>query len=114
MRQNKVIKRIIEHCWYLLYQKDSDTSCKLAAQFLLLSCIAINHYCQVLINFFNQNMAESSTSSVFSDKAGGRRQDYCVPECGSARYDLFGSKAHIGLFKFPPKDKKPQKYQSWV
>ena len=68
----------------------------------------------MLINFFNQNMAESSTSSIFSGMAGGRRQDCSVPECGSARYDMFGSKAHIVLFKFPPKDKKPQKYQGWV
>ena len=63
MRQNKVIERIIEHYWYLLYQKASDISWKLVKQFVLLICIAINHYCQVLINFVNQNMAESSTSS---------------------------------------------------
>ena len=59
-------------------------------------------------------MAESSTSSVFSGMAVGRGQDCCIPECGSAWYDMFGSKVHIGLFKFSPKDKKPQKYQNWV
>ena len=48
MRQNKVIERIIEHYWYLLHQKESDTSGKLATQFVFLIYIAINHYCQVL------------------------------------------------------------------
>ena len=44
MRQNKVIERNIEHYWHLLYQKGSGTSLKLATQFVLLICIAINHY----------------------------------------------------------------------
>ena len=114
MRQNKVIERIIEHYWYLLCQKASDTSWKLAKQFVLLICIAINHYCQVLINFVNLNMAESSTSSCLDGMSGGRGQYCCVPEYGSARYDRFGNKTHKGLFKFPSKDKKTQKYQSWV
>ena len=114
MRQNKVIERIIEHYWYLLCQKASDTSWKLAKQFVLLICIAINHYCQVLINFVNQNMAESSTSSGLGGISGGRGQYCCVPECGSARYERFGNKTHRGLFKFPSKDKKSQKYRSWI
>ena len=114
MRQNKVIERIIEHYWYLLYQKASDTFWKLATQFALLICIAINHYCQVLINFVNLNMAESSTSSCLYGMSGGRGQYCCVPEYGSARYDRFGNKTHKGLFKFPSKDREPQKYQSWV
>ena len=114
MRQNKVIERNIEHYWYSLYQKASDTSWKLGTQFVLLICSAINHYCQVLINFVNQNMAESSTSSGFSGMSGIRGQYCCVQECGSARYDKFGNKTHIGLFKFQSKDKKPLKYQSWV
>ena len=114
MRQNKVIERIIEHYWYLLYQKASDTFWKLATQFALLICIAINHYCQVLINFVNQNMAESSTSSGLGGMSGGRGQYCCVPECGSARYERFGNKTHRGLFKFPSKDKKSQKYRSWI
>ena len=114
MRQNKVIERIIEHYWYLLYQKASGTSWKLATQFVLLICIAINHYYQVLINFVNQNMVESSTSSGLGGMSGRRGQYCCVPECGSARYDKFGNKTDIGLFKFPSKDKTPQKYQSWV
>ena len=113
MRQNKVIERIIEHYWYLLYQKASDTFWKLATQFALLICIAINHYCQVLINFVNQNMPESLTSSGLGGMSGGRGQYCCVPECGSAQYDKFGDKTHIGLLKFPSKD-TPQKYQSWV
>ena len=46
--------------------------------------------------------------------SGGCEQYCCVPECGNVRYDKFGNKTHIGLFKFPSKDKKPQKYQSWV
>ena len=58
--------------------------------------------------------AESSTSSGFSGMSGGRGQYCCVPECGSAWYDKFGKKTHIGLFKFQSKDKKPLKYQSWV
>ena len=68
----------------------------------------------MLINFVNQNMAESSTSSGFSGMSGIRGQYYCVQEFGSARYDKSGNKTHIGLFKFPSKDKKPQKYQSCV
>ena len=45
----------------------------------------------------------------------GDRGQYCsVPKYGSAQYDKFGNKTHIGLFKFPSKDKKPQKYQGWV
>ena len=44
-------------------------------------------------------MAESSTSSGFRGMSGGPEQYCCVPECGSARYDKFGNKAHIGLFK---------------
>ena len=103
MRQNKVTERIIEHYWYLLYQKASDISWKLATQFVLLICIAINHYCQVLINFVNQNMTKSSTSSGLGGMSGGREQYCCVPECGSARYDKFGNKIHIGLFSFYPK-----------
>ena len=59
-------------------------------------------------------MAESSTSSGFSGMSGGRGQYCCVPECRNARYDKFENKTHIGLFKFPSKDKKPQKNQSWV
>ena len=59
-------------------------------------------------------MAESSTSSGLGGKSGGCGQYCCVPECGNVRYDKFGNKTHIGLFKFPSKDKKPQKYQSWV
>ena len=103
MRQNKVIERIIEHYWYLLYQKASNTSWKLATQFVLLICIAINHYCQVLINFVNQNMAESSTSSGLGGMSGGRGQYCCVPECGSARYDKFGNKTHKVCSSFHPK-----------
>ena len=114
MRQNKVIERIIEHYWYLLYQKASDISWKLATQFVLLICIAINHYCQVLINFVNQNMAESSTSSGLNCMSGGGEQYCCVPKCGRSGYDKFGNKTHIGLFKFQSKDKKPQNYQIWV
>ena len=109
MRQNKVIERIIEHYWYLLYQKACGTSWKLAKQFVLLICIAINHYCQVLINFVNQNITESSTSSGLGGMSGGRGQYCCVAECGSARYDKFGNKTLTGFFKFPSKDKKPQK-----
>ena len=78
------------------------------------NCIAINHYSQVLINLVNQNMAESSTSSGLGGMSGGRGQYCCVPECESARYERFGNKTHRGLFKFPFKDKKPQKYQSWI
>ena len=59
-------------------------------------------------------MAESSTSSGFSGMSRGCGQYCCVPECGSTRYDKFGNKTHIGLFKFQSKDKKPQNYQSWV
>ena len=59
-------------------------------------------------------MVESSTSSGLGGMSGRRGQYCCVPECGSARYDKFGNKTDIGLFKFPSKDKKPQKYQSWV
>ena len=58
-------------------------------------------------------MAESSTSSGLGGMSGGRGQYCCVPECGSAQYDKFGDKTHIGLLKFPSKD-TPQKYQSWV
>ena len=97
----------------MLYQKASDTSWKLATQFVLLICIAINHYCQVLINFVNLNMAESSTSSCLDGMSGGRGQYCCVPEYGSARYDRFGNKTHKGLFKFPSKDKKPQNTKVW-
>ena len=43
-------------------------------------------------------MAESSTSSGFRGMSGGAQYCY-VPECGSARYDKFGNKTHIGLFK---------------
>ena len=68
----------------------------------------------MLINFVNQNMVESSTSSGLGGMSGRRGQYCCVPECGSARYDKFGNKKYIGLFIFPSKDKKPQKYQSWV
>ena len=114
VRQNKVIERIIEHYWYLLYQKASDTSWKLATQFVLLICIAINHYCQMLINFVNQNMTESSASSGLGGMSGGRGQYCCVPECRSARYGRWGNKTRIGLFKFPSREKKPRKYQSWV
>ena len=46
--------------------------------------------------------------------SGGCEQYCCVPECGNVRYDKFGNKTHTGLFKFPSKDKKPQKYQSLV
>ena len=63
----------------------------------------------MLINFVNRNMAEFSTSISLGDMSGGRGQYCCVPECGSARYDKFGNKTYIGLFKFPSKDKKPQK-----
>ena len=38
--------------------------------------------------------------------SGGHGQYCCVPECVSAWYDKFGDKTHIGLFKFPSKDKK--------
>ena len=94
----------------MLHPKASDTSWN--TQFVLLICIAINPYCQVLINFNNQNMAESSTSSGFSGMSRGCGQYCCVPECGSTRYDKFGNKTHIGLLKFPSNDRKPQKYQS--
>ena len=115
MRQNIVIERIIELLVFITStQKAGDTSWKLATQYVLLICIAINHYCQVLISFVNQNKAESSTSSGFIGMSGGPGQYCCVPECGSARYGKFGNKPHIGLFKFPSKDKKPQNYQSWV
>ena len=46
--------------------------------------------------------------------SGDRGQYCCVSKYGSAQYDKFGNKTHIGLFKFPSKDKKPQKYQGWV
>ena len=46
--------------------------------------------------------------------SGGRGKYCCAPECGSARYNKFGNKTLIGFFKFPSKEKKPQKYQSWV
>ena len=59
-------------------------------------------------------MAESSTSTGLDGMSGGRGQYCCVPECGSARHDRFGNKTHKGLFKLPSKDKKTQKYQSWV
>ena len=59
IRQNKVIERIIEHYWYFLYQIK-----KLVTQARDTICIATNNYCQVLINFVNQNLAESSTSGV--------------------------------------------------
>ena len=58
-------------------------------------------------------MAEYSSSVGFSGMSEGRGQYCCVPECGSAWYK-FGNKTHIALFKFPSKDKEPQKYQSWV
>ena len=106
MRQNKVIERIIEQYWYLLHQEAIGISWKLVRPFVLLICIAINNYCQLLINFVNQNMAESLTSNGFSGMSGGHGQYCCVPECGSAWYDKFGDKTHIGLFKFPSKDKR--------
>ena len=66
---------------------------------VLLICIAINHYCQVLINFVDQNMAESLTSLSLSltvvsvgGMSGGRGQHCYVPGCGSARYGKFGTK----------------------
>ena len=59
-------------------------------------------------------MAESLTSSGFSGMSGIHGQYCCVQECGSARYDKFGNKTQIGLFKFQSKDKKPQKCQNWV
>ena len=67
--------------------------------------IAINNYCQVLINFVNQNLSQSSTSSGFSDMTGGRGKYCCVPECGSVRYNKSGNKTLINLFKFPSKAK---------
>ena len=63
------------------------------AQFILLFCIAINHYCQVLINFVNQNMAEYSSSGGLSGMSEGRGQYCCLPECGSACHK-FGNKTH--------------------
>ena len=59
-------------------------------------------------------MAGSSTSSGFSGMSGGCGQYCCVPECESARYVKFGNKTHLGLFKCPSKDKKPQKHHNWV
>ena len=82
----------------MLDQKASDTSWKLATQFVLLICIAINYYCQVLINFVNHSMAESSTSSGLGGMSRGRGQYCYVPECGSARYDKFGNKANSYRF----------------
>ena len=79
MRQNKVIERIIERYWYLLCQKASDTSWKLAKQFVLLICIDINYYWQVLINFVNQNVAEFSTAGGLGGMSTGRGQYCCVP-----------------------------------
>ena len=102
VRQNKVIERIIGHYWYLLYQKISDTSWKLAAQLVLLVCIDTYHCCQVLINFVNQSMADSSTSSGLGGMSGGPGQYCCVAECGSARYDKFGNKTQI-CSSFHPK-----------
>ena len=81
------------------YQKASSTSWKLAKQFVLLICIAINHYCQVLINFVNQNITESLTPSGLGGMSGGRGQYSYGPECGSARCDKFGNKPKIRSLK---------------
>ena len=40
-------------------------------QFVLLICVAINYYCQVLINFAIQNMVGSVTSIGFCGLSGG-------------------------------------------
>ena len=106
--QNEVIERIIEPYWYS-YIKSKSRWHVLEVSGTI--CIATNNYCQVLINFVNQNLGKSSTSS---DMSGGRGKYCCAPECGSARYNKFGNKTLIGFFKFPSKEKKPQKYQSWV
>ena len=57
-------------------------------------------------------MPESSASSGLVGMLGGQGKYCCVPKCGSARFDRFPNKTHKGLFKFPSKDEKPQKYQS--
>ena len=121
--QNKIIRKKLwetkysywKNSWTLLVfiiwnRKASDTSWKLATQFVLLTWIAINH-CQVLINFYNQNMAESSTSSGFIGMSGRRGQYWCVPECGSGRYDKFGNKTHIS---FHPEIRSHKSTKSWV
>ena len=46
----------------------------------------------MLINFVNQNMAESLTSSGLGGMSGGRGQHCYVPGCGSARLVSLGTK----------------------